>query len=224
MVLYVKNPANLIEILNQKSNTSQRLSGFDVSESIKDFILTFFELKNFEQIQNNLKSEMAIVVNNLDATAPDIVLIMSESDRGALAPTAKARIVESKDGLIYMANSRASIDRLISLSPEKSLRDASDFHYVWWKKSAMIRDAFMFVGDAFFENLLTFETYISHYRKYRDYSRLSNMQELVWAYSDAFGKNPKSLDELTASGYTLLAPEILSDYSITDGLVTHKNI
>lgn len=35
MVLYVRNPANLIDILNQKSNTSQRLSGIDVSESIR---------------------------------------------------------------------------------------------------------------------------------------------------------------------------------------------
>jgi hypothetical protein len=93
MVLYVRNPANLLDILNQKSSTSQRLSGIDVSESIRGFVQTFFELEKFDQIEKYLQHDMAIVVNNLDATAPDIVIIISESDKGALSPTAKARVV-----------------------------------------------------------------------------------------------------------------------------------
>lgn len=93
MVLYVRNPANLLDILNQKSNTSQKLSGLDVSENIRMFVKSFFEIDNFQQIEKNLKHEMAIVVNNLDATAPDIVIVLSEYDKDVLSPTAKAHVV-----------------------------------------------------------------------------------------------------------------------------------
>ncbi len=224
MVLYVRNPANLIDILNQKSNTSKRLSGLDVSESIKRFMLTFFELESFDQIEDNLKHEMVIVVNNLDATAPDIVLILSEADRDALSPTAKARVVGSKDGFIFIANSKETLERFTSLTPDKSLRDAPDFQYVWWKKSALIEDALIFVWDAFFEKMLTLESYITHYRKYRDYRNLSSMQELVWAYGDAFWKMPATLNDFTTLGLTTLTPTTLNQYSLADGIVTHKNI
>ena len=224
MVLYIKNPENLLEILNQKSNTTNRISGIDVSESIKNFIKTFFEINEFDQIQNNLKHEMAIVVNNLDATAPDIVFIISESDRETLAPTAKARVVGSKDGFIFIASSKESLEYAMNLSSEKSLKEASDFHYVWWKKSGIIKDAFVFVGDAFFEKIISLETYIAHYRKYRDYSRLSMLQELLWSYEDAFGKSVSDLVDLNVYGISSLTGEILSEYSIIDGLVTHNRI
>ncbi len=225
MVLYVKNPTNLIEILNQKSNTSNRLSGIDASESIKKFMLTFFELKDFEQLQKNLKHEMAIVVNNLDATAPDMIVILSEADKDALSPTTKARVVWSKDGYIFIANSKESLEWLTNLAIEKSMKNAPDFHYVWWKKSKQIQDAFIFVGDAFFEKMLMFETYLSHYRKYLDYKNLWSIQELSWAYGDAFGKTPKSLDELSQLGFSTLTGSALFPYSIQDdGLVVSKNI
>ncbi len=196
MALYIRNPEHLLDILNQKSNTSTRLSGLDVSESIRKFMMTFFELENFDQIQKHLKHDMVVAVNNLDATAPDIVVILSEADKDALSPTAQARVVGSKDGFIFIASSKKSIERFTGLSVETSMKNAPDFHYVWWKKSQKIRDAFVFVGDAFFEKMLTFESYIEHYRKYRDYARLSSLQELVWAYSDAFGAVPNSLGEL----------------------------
>ncbi len=93
MVLYVKSPADLFDILNQKSNTTTRLSGLDVSETVKDFLKNFLELQNFDQIQTHLQHEMAVVVNNLDLTAPDMVIILSEADREALSSTAKARVV-----------------------------------------------------------------------------------------------------------------------------------
>lgn len=224
MVLYVRNPANLLDILNQKSNTSTRLSGVDVSESIRKFMMTFFELENFDQIQSHLKNEMAIVVNNLDATAPDIVVILSEADRDALSPTAKARVVGSKDGFIFIASSKESLEQLTNLTAEKSLSSAPDFRYVWTKKSQKIQDAFMFVGDEFFEKMLTFETYLSHYRKYRDYARLWALQEVVWAYSDAFGQLPTSLDSLSQLGISSLTGATLAEYSTQDGIVVHKNI
>jgi hypothetical protein len=96
MVLYIKNPQNLIALLNQKSDTTGRLSGIDVSEDIKAAMIEFFELKNFGDIEKNLTHEMAIAIDTLDATSPDIVLILSEADRAALSPSAKARVVGSQ--------------------------------------------------------------------------------------------------------------------------------
>ncbi len=224
MVLYVKNPENLIDLMNQKWNTSQRLSWIDVSESIRNFMKTFFELEKFEQIEKHLKHEMAIVVNNLDATAPDVVIIISSLDKEALSPTGKARVVGSKSGYIFIASSKESLEKLTNLTVEKSLKNAPDFHYVWWKKSALVKDALMFVGDEFFEKMLTLETYLTHYRKYRDYARLTSLQELTWAYGDAFGKSPTGFAELSRFGFSTLTGEALSEYSILDGLVSHKNI
>lgn len=216
MVLYIKNPVNLIDILNEKSNTSQRLSGIDVSESIRTFMKTFIELEKFDQIEKNLKHEMAIVVNNMDATAPDIVIILSESDKAALSPTAQARVVGSRDGYIFIASSKESLERFTSLTIENSLKNAPDFQYVWWKKSTLVKDAMIFVGDAFFEKMLTLETYLTHYRKYRDYARLSSLQELVWAYGDAFGKSPTAFDTFITAGFSSLTGEVLGEYSIVD--------
>jgi hypothetical protein len=224
MVLYIRNPANLLDILNQKSNTTQRLSWLDMSESIKGFVQTFFELQNFDKIQKNLKHEMAVVVNDLDATAPDVVIILSEADRDALAPTAKARVVGSRDGYIYIASSKESLDHVMGLQSPQSMRDAPDFQYVWTKKSALVKDALMFVGDEFFEKMLSLETYITHYRKYRDYRRLSSLQELVWAYGDAYGGAPTSLGEFWLLGLSSLTGSILGEYSIVDGLVSHRSI
>ena len=93
IVLYVRNPVNLIEIMNQKELITQQLSGIDISENIRELMRTFFELEKFDQIEKNLKNEMAIVVNNLDTTAPDIVIILSESDKNVLSSTIKAHIV-----------------------------------------------------------------------------------------------------------------------------------
>ncbi|MBP9779530.1 hypothetical protein KBD33_02800 [Candidatus Gracilibacteria bacterium] len=224
MVLYIKNPQSLIALLNQKSDTTRQLSGIDVSEDIKSAIMNFFELKNFGEIEKNLTHEMAIAIDTLDATSPDIVLILSEADRAALSPSAKARVVGSQGGYIFVANSKTSLERYTALDTSKSLRDASDFHYVWWKKNERIQDAFVFVGDAFFEKMLSFETYITHYRKYRDYTELSMLQELVWAYNDAFGSYPKSLSDISTEGLPLFNSDALNRYSLQEGKVTHKNI
>jgi hypothetical protein len=169
-----------------------------MSESIKGFVQTFFELENFDKIQKNLKHEMAVVVNDLDATAPDIVMILSESDRDALSSTTKARVIGSKDGYIYIASSKESLDHVMQLNLENSMKEAPDFRYVWTKKSTLVKDALVFVGDEFFEKMLSLETYITHYRKYRDYRHLSSLQELVWAYGDAYGKTPTLLSEFSS--------------------------
>jgi hypothetical protein len=91
-----------------------------------------------------------------------------------------------RDGYIFVASSKNSLERVMNLTEKESLKDAPDFHYVWTKKADSIQDAFVFVGDAFFEKMLTLENYILHARKYTDYKNLRALQELVWAYKDAF--------------------------------------
>ncbi len=72
--------------------------------------------------------------------------------------------------------------------------------------------------------MLTFEIYITHYRKYRDVKRLSVLQELVWAYEDAFGTAPKTLTDLESVGLSTLTGTILSDYAIDVDLVQEKHV
>jgi hypothetical protein len=225
-VLYIKNPQNLFALLDTKSNTSTRLSGMDVSQSVKEMIQNFFELDDFSTLEKNLQHEALLVIENLDFSAPDITLILSEDDRAALSPSAKARVVGSKDGYIYVSNSKSTIDRFMNLTQEKSLSLAPDFRYVWNKKSELIKDAYMYVGDAFFEKMLTFESYISHYRKMRDVERLGKLQELVWSYQDASGKLPSNFEELlTKMDSNDLLKKYIEPYSIDEwGKVMHKSI
>lgn len=117
----------------------------DVSQSVKQTIQDFFELKDFSTLEKNLQHESLLVIENLDFSAPDITLILSEEDRAALSPSAKARVVGSKDGFIYVSNSKATIDRFMNLSEATSLLNSPDFRYVWAKKSGLIKDAYMFV-------------------------------------------------------------------------------
>ena len=117
----------------------------DVSQSVKLAIQEFFELKDFSTLEANLKHESLLVIENLDFSAPDVTLILSEDDRAALSPSAKARVVGSKDGFIYVSNSKTTIDRFMGLESNKSLSASPDFRYVWTKKSALIKDAYMYV-------------------------------------------------------------------------------
>lgn len=91
-----------------------------------------------------------------------------------------------KDGYVFVATSKVSLERVMNLTQKESLKEAPDFHYVWAKKADSIQDAFVFVGDSFFEKMLTFENYILHARKYTDYKNLRSLQELVWSYKEAF--------------------------------------
>lgn len=225
MVLYIKNPQDLFDLLSIKSNTTTRISGIDVSDTVKKTLQNFFELKDFTTLEQNLKHELALVIDNLDMTTPDITMILSEADRAALSPTAKARVVGSKDGFIYIASSKTNIDRMMNLEKKNSLADAPDFHYVWWKKSSLIRDAFFFVGDAFFEKILSFETYIAHYRKIHDVEKLSMFQELSWAYEDVYGKNPENLEELIKNFQdSRIIKDDLAGYTIVDGNISDPRI
>ena len=225
MVLYVKNPQDLLSLLNTQSNTTSRLSGIDVSDSIKKVIQTFFELEDMSQIEQNLKSDLIFIVDNLDITAPDVTMILSESDKAALSPTAQARVVGSKDGFIFVASSKARVNSLIELPVDISMAKASDFQYVWTKKSTQIQDAFLYVGDEFFEKMITLESYIKHFRKYRDVDRLSSLQELSWAYEEAFGEKSKDIPSLLAKiGNSDTIKNQVSSYSIEDGIITNDHI
>ncbi len=225
MVLYIKNPQNILAILDTKSDTISRISGVDTSVEIKKLLKKFFEVQDFTILEKNLKHEVVFLVDNLDLTAPDITMILSKDDKAAFTPREEPRFTHSKDGFIFIANSQVNLDRLINLTKKDSLSEAPDFQYVWWKKSSLLKDAFFFVGDAFFEKMLSFESYILHFRKYRDVRRLSLIQELSWSYQDAFGKNAETLDILleNMSGSKILQ-ENTARYTIADGVIVDPKI
>jgi hypothetical protein len=55
---------------------------------------------------------------------------------------------------------------------------------------------FIFAGDSFFEKMTSFDNFVLHLRKFKDFSRLQNLQQLVWAYKDFNGNNPNNLNEI----------------------------
>jgi hypothetical protein len=63
-----------------------------------------------------------------------------------------------------------------------------------------------------------FDNFVLHYRKYYDYSRLENLQTLVWAYKDYKGQDPKDLSEVLdyVSNYedTKISADSLSNYKL----------
>jgi hypothetical protein len=225
--LYIKNPQNLLSILDQPSSGLQ-LGGIDSSKKIKEYMSKWLEIENFSQIQKHLKHESAIVLTNLDPTTPEVTFIISEKDRDALSGDNKTSIIKQQDGYIYVSSSQAVVDTIAGLKSSDSLSEADDFHYVWWKKSAKIQDAFVFVGDRFFEKLTTLDTFIKHYRKIQDYKHLTSLQELTWAYKKAYNRDAKDFDEiiqlLSKSWDVSITSESVKDYSIQNGIVSHKNI
>lgn len=186
MVLYIKHPDELLTLLDEQEFTTTLTTGIDPSETVKKFIRSFFALQDLSNLQKNLKEEMIIAINNLDITSPDVVIIVPESAKDHFSPTGESFSVASKDGYIFFARSESSLERFLSLPQSASMAESPDFQYVWTKKSSRIQDAFVFVGDAFFEKMITFESYIAHYRKIRDTTELNALQETVWAYEDAF--------------------------------------
>jgi hypothetical protein len=188
----------------------------------------WLEIESFSQIQKHLKHESAIVLTNLDPITPEVTFIISEKDRDALSGDNKTSIIKQQDGYIYVSSSQAVVDTIAGLKSSDSLSEADDFHYVWWKKSAKIQDAFVFVGDRFFEKLTTLDTFIKHYRKIQDYKHLTSLQELAWAYKKAYNRDAKDFDEiiqlLSKSGDVSITSELVKDYSIQNGIVSHKNI
>ena len=225
MALYVKNPQQLLALIDMKHDMMTRVSGIDISLSMKQLLEKFFEVEDFTLLQKNLKHEVVFMVDNLDLTSPDITMILSESDKAAFTPKEEPRFTAAKDGFIFIANSQLRIDQLVNLSKKDSLSEALDFQYVWWKKSSQVQDAFFFVWDLFFEKILSLESYLTHYRKYQDVSRLSLIQELAWAYEEAFEKSPFSIDMLweSLSGSSMTG-EYLSRYTINNGIVSDPNI
>ena len=225
--LYIKNPQNLLSILDQPSSGLQ-FGGIDSSKKIKEYMSKWLEIENFSQIQKHLKHESAIVLTNLDPTTPEVTFILSEKDRDALSGDNKTSIIKQQDGYIYVSSSQAVVDTIAGLKSSDSLSEADDFHYVWWKKSAKIQDAFVFVGDRFFEKLTTLDTFIKHYRKIQDYKHLTSLQELAWAYKKAYNRDAKDFDEiiqlLSKSWDVSITSESVKDYSIQNGIVSHKNI
>lgn len=190
MVLYVKNPSDLWKILNEKSFFPS-IENFSTQKAIQDFIKTFFGNDNFALFQEKVTDSFAIVVKNLDITSPEVVMVFPKKYRSLFENNKKWTIREDGD-FIFIGKNSIITGSTIGRSEQSSLKNAADFQYVWSKKHDKITGAFMFVGDEFFEKMIILESFLKHYKKWKDYQELFTIQELVWAYQEAFGKYPDS--------------------------------
>lgn len=224
---YIKNPQSLLDILNNNSKTVSKISWIDVNSEIKKLLQHFFDIEDFSKIENNLNNEMVIALMNIDYTSPEIVLIISEKDKEALS-SSKTLSISSKNWYIFISPSKKLIERFTELDSDQSIYASSDLEYVWWKKWSSVKDMFIFAWDAFFEKMTEFDNYVLHFRKYTDYTRLKNLQELVWAYIDFTGNNPKNLQEvityLSKFQKNTIPQDSLDDYSLEWDIVINKNI
>lgn len=223
MVLYVKNPENILSLLHSDEITDDTLF-LDTHKSIQNFIFSYFGIKDISRFSESITHEFALVVMDMDSVNPEIVLIIDDWDAIALDTEMVDLHRISKDWFTILAASEETLKIFATLTIDKSLQNAWDFQYLWTKKSSSIQDAFVFVGDAFFEKMLTLENYIRSHRKNTDYKKLQNLQELVWAYAEAFGQPPKDFSEFTQLGFQTFTGELLTEYTIDDDIVSHKNI
>lgn len=225
MMLYVKNPDDMWNVLTQPSGFFQEMSGIKTAKTIQNFLATFFGYEDFADVRSKIKHEFALVVTNLDVTAPEYILILSEEDAGAFRNDQTQYATTLKDGFLYISRSQKALDTLLATDSAKTIPNSPDFRYVWTKKESMIHGTFVFVGDAFFEKIISLEFFTSHARKLRDYHTLVNLQELVWAYERAFWSFPKSFDDIETVGFGSFPSDIKDNFTLAEnGIVTEKHI
>lgn len=226
--LYVKNPENILSLLEEKSSTLWKITGFDISSEISNMIKTFFELDDISILEKNLKNEAIFILNDLDITNPDVVIVIHDSDKWALSKTLNKHFSASKNGFTYLGNSKSSLDKIMNTELGNSMKNADDLAYVWQKKAPIVNDAFFFVWDKFFEKMLDFDIYLKHLRKFRTYSQLWNIQELSWAYKDAFWRDIKNITELINSlpsnESKNLNKDSLKSFSIKNWIINNDSI
>ncbi len=225
---YIKNPQSLISVLNNTWDTTSKISWINVNWETKKLLQHFFELDDFSKIEKNLKNEMVIALLNLDFSSPEIVIIISEKDKNVLSSSTKAQVLATKWGYIFISPSKKLIEKFTKIDEKESVYASPDLEYVWWKKWALVKDMFIFAGDSFFEKMTSFDNFVLHLRKFKDFSRLQNLQQLVWAYKDFNGNNPNNLNEiinfLSSFWETALSEKLLSDYQLEWDIVINKNI
>ncbi len=230
-VLYVKNPKNLVKILDTKFTSLGSLIWYEPGKFLKDMIEEYFWLDDIKDFSENMKHPFALVIDTVDITRPDISIILSDKDANFVnmikfAPALKNKTINTKGGFTYITNSPQQYKTLVG-EGKTPLSKASDFRFVWQKKAHKIQDIFMFAGDEFFESMLQFDTYISLKRKLDAVRQLRYLQWLAFSYKMAFGVNAQSIDELVDPFKALgkeISKDALHDFSIKNAIVTHNTI
>lgn len=225
IAFYIKNPKDLEYITNYSTNIFSEYIGIDNKKSIDNFIQTIFWKENFNIFIKSIQSDFAIVGENLDITNPEIAIIVHNSDKNVLSSTNPNFITADLWDFSILSNSKILLEKIKNTKENNSLASSADFKYLWMRKADKIQSAFFFVGDAFFEKMLTFENFIKHHRKFLEYSELSSIQELQWAYNRAFWKYFTKLEELKSLGIEDLGDSFWKKISIeNDGTIINSII
>lgn len=192
MLLYIKNPKDFFSLI--ESDIKQSAWGqFASIQSVTEFITQFFGTSELSVIASQFQNEIIVIQDNIDVTAPDFAIVVSKNDRKHISLPAHYTEKEVGD-FVIIGKSENFLNTLSALSKENSIAESSDFHFVWQKKAKHIETSFVFVGDAFFEKLISLEGFISHIRKLQAYTKLTRIQTFSWAYSDAFERIPSIAD------------------------------
>lgn len=217
MMIFVKNPSEFWQLLSENNSIFPKFENFSSSESVKNFIKKFFITENFEEISQNLKTSFAIVVENIDITSPEIVMIFDKNEKKFFEN--KNFKIKEKDNFIFVSKHEKNLENFLKKIENNTLEKSWDFQYVWTKKSEKIQWAFVFVGDKFFEKIIQFENFVLTFRKINDYKEFLEVQQEFWAYEKAFGKPINDIKKLSK------IPENSKDlYYIENNILNHKNL
>lgn len=217
MAIFVKNPSEFWQLLSEKDSIFPKFEDFLSSESIKNFIKKFFITQNFEEISQNVKNPFAIVVENLDISAPELIMIFNKNERSFFEN--KNFFIKEKWNFIFIGKSEKVLENFLKKIENNTLKSSGDFQYVWTKKSEKIQWAFVFVGDKFFEKMISLENFVLHFRKLNDVKEFFAVQKEFWAYENAFWKPVNTVKELRT-----IPTNSENLYSIENNILKHKNL
>lgn len=222
LVLYIPQPKQFFDFLKDKQYSLLDLMGLNMYGTVQFYMKKFLSIEDGARFESLLQHEVAVVLPRMDMVAPTVVLLVRDADQRILEVMDQGLVKRDIEDWTIIAPSEQILDAFIS--PQQTLADAPDFQYVWEKKSHRIQDAFIFAGDQFFENITHLEYFISMQRRYKLYEQLVQLQQLVWAYEDAFGSAPSSLSVFQDIGLETLAHEALAGFSLEGNRVRHTTL
>ncbi len=109
----------------------------------------------------------------------------------------------SSGDFAIVSNSAAAIKRLLSVAQKKesALGSADEFRYMRsvYKADVENEDGFVYFSDAFIRRLVSAEVRISEARRMETAFRLAQAEKLILLHQHAYGKLPRSTEELIAA-------------------------
>jgi len=105
--------------------------------------------------------------------------------------------------LAIVSNSPAAMKRLLRIAQKKEggLGSTDEFRYMRsvYRADVESEDGFVYFSDAFIRRLVSAEVRISEARRMETAFRLAQAEKLILLHQHAYGKLPRSLDELVAA-------------------------